>query len=84
MFSFVLTVKKQLQPPYQGPYRVIESKQKYFIVDIRGKHDAISIDRLKVAHTDFEFKITPKKSTPVSSSKSAPSNTAPEKSDRRL
>ena len=49
VFIRVDRVKKPLQPPYNGPFRVIERMDKYFIIDVNGKHDSISIDRLKVA-----------------------------------
>ena len=50
------SVKKQLQPPYQGPYRVIDRKSKFFIIEKNGKQDSVSIDRLKVAHIVSETK----------------------------
>lgn len=38
-------VRKLLQAPYDGPFRVI---QKHFLLDVNGKEDRISIDRLKI------------------------------------
>ena len=52
-------VEKPLQPPYTGPYRVIDRKDKYFVLDVNGKHKTVSIDRLKVAHTDSGHEIIP-------------------------
>lgn len=43
-------VRKSLQPPYAGPYRVIDRHDKYFKLEIKGKPDTVSIDRLKPAH----------------------------------
>lgn len=43
------TVKKSLQPPYNGPYRVISRTDKIFNIDVNGSLKAISIDRLKPA-----------------------------------
>lgn len=43
------SVKKPLQPPYDGPFRVTDRSPKYFSVDINGKINNISIDRLKPA-----------------------------------
>ncbi|GAB1602678.1 uncharacterized protein LOC115217640 [Argonauta hians] len=37
----------QLCPPYSGPYRVLEKHPKYFVLEIKGKPNKISIDRLK-------------------------------------
>ena len=47
------SVKKSLQLPYDGPFRVISCTDKHFIVDINGRQDTVSIDRLKVAHVDY-------------------------------
>ena len=43
-------VRKPLQPPYDGPYPVC--KEKYYIVELKGRTDSISIDRIKPAHLD--------------------------------
>ena len=41
------SVSKPLQPPYRGPYPVIRRTDKFFVVDRNGKHDTVSVDRLK-------------------------------------
>ena len=87
VFIRVDRVKKPLQPPYNGPFHVIERMDKYFIIDVNGKHDSKSIDRLKVAHTDFESTVplpataepSPKLNTSPTSSTS---NTLPDESTR--
>ena len=43
-----------LQHPYQGPYKVICPGEKVFIIDIGGKAEKVSIDRLKPAHLDLD------------------------------
>lgn len=43
--------KKPLQAPYKGPYEVVERGEKVFKVNIDGKTDTVSIDRLKPAFT---------------------------------
>ena len=43
-------VKTPLQRPYDGPYLVIERGNKHFSLDIRGRLDTVSIDRLKPAY----------------------------------
>ena len=46
-------IRKPLQPPYNGPYSVVKRTPKHFTVNINGRHDTVSIDRLKPAHIDF-------------------------------
>ena len=41
-----------LQRPYKGPFKVLETGNKTFKVNVNGKCEVISIDRLKSAHTD--------------------------------
>jgi hypothetical protein len=36
-----------LAPAYRGPYEVVKKADKFFIVKLGGRFDAISIDRLK-------------------------------------
>ena len=43
-------VRKPLQPPYNGPFRVLKRFDKYFTIDYKGKQNNISIDRLKPAY----------------------------------
>ena len=38
-----------LTRPYTGPFRVISAQEKYFELDLNGKTDRVSIDRLKPA-----------------------------------
>lgn len=40
-------VRKPLQSPYDGPYRVLERSAKYFTVLVRNRSTTISLDRLK-------------------------------------
>ena len=46
------SVKKPVQPPYDGPFRVISRTPKYYQLEMRGKADTVSVDRLKPAHRD--------------------------------
>ena len=51
-FVYIRTdsVRKPLQPPYTGPFRVLKRADKHFTVDVKGKSDQVSIDRLKPAY----------------------------------
>lgn len=49
VFIRVDMVKKSLQRPYEGPYEVIERGEKFVKVLINGKHQRVSIDRVKPA-----------------------------------
>lgn len=51
VFVRVDTVKRSLQQPYEGPYKVINRSEKHFEVLVSGKKQNISIDRLKPAFT---------------------------------
>ncbi|XP_026324993.1 uncharacterized protein LOC113233972 [Hyposmocoma kahamanoa] len=44
-------VRRSLEPPYAGPYKVLERKEKYFKVLVRDTAMNISVDRLKPAFT---------------------------------
>ena len=44
--------RKPLSAPYTGPYKVLQRRPKTFLLDIRGKHEWTSIDRLKPAFLD--------------------------------
>ncbi len=57
-------VRKPLQHPYDGPFKVIKRGDKHFTVDVNGRHDTVSLDRLKPAHMDFSASSTPELSTP--------------------
>ena len=36
-------VKKPLQPPYDGPYRVLQRQSKYYTLEMRGKKDTVLV-----------------------------------------
>ena len=42
------------QRPYEGPFKVIQPGSKTFLIDIGGRTETISVDRLKPAHLDLE------------------------------
>ena len=43
-----------LQPPYDGPFRVLEAGTKNFVVDMGGRPERVTVDRLKPAHLDVD------------------------------
>lgn len=45
-------VRRALECPYEGPYRIIKRYSKFFTLDKRGKMDNVSIDRLKAAWSE--------------------------------
>lgn len=73
VFVRVDSVRKPLQPPYDGPYKVIKRFAKYFVIDRNGTHDSVSIDRLKVAFIEPE---TPEESVPAETTHSPPQTPA--------
>ncbi len=46
-------VKKPLQQPYDGLYKVLKRSSKFFTLDLNGRHDTVSVDRLKPAFLDI-------------------------------
>ena len=42
--------RSPLQRPYSGPYRIVETSDKYFTLDVDGNFTKVSIDRLKPAY----------------------------------
>lgn len=50
VFVRVDSHKSPLQRPYRGPFRVLATGDKFFTLDIDGKPDTVSVDRLKVAY----------------------------------
>lgn len=51
VFVRIDRVKKSLERPFEGPYKVLNKSEKYFTLDIKTKAVNISIDRLKPAYT---------------------------------
>ena len=45
-------LKKPLQPPYNGPFKVLKRDNKYFTLQFQDRIDTVSLDRLKSAHID--------------------------------
>ena len=65
VFIRVDSVRTPLQKPYDGPFRVIERRERVFVIDRHGKHDTVSVDRLKVAHIDMPPEVMAEEQTSV-------------------
>ncbi|XP_029637976.1 uncharacterized protein LOC115213180 [Octopus sinensis] len=52
-------IPSQLRPPYSGPYKVIKREPKYFVLDIGGKRNTVSIDCLKKAFIEEDLHSVP-------------------------
>lgn len=47
-------IRPPLQPPYDGPFRVIKRCPKHFVLLLNGREDSVSIDRIKPAFLDTD------------------------------
>ncbi|QQP39781.1 Uncharacterized protein FKW44_015343 [Caligus rogercresseyi] len=50
VFVRVDTVRKALQPPYEGPFQVVRRTRKTIAITRKGQTENISIDRVKPAY----------------------------------
>lgn len=58
-------VRRSLEPPYAGPYRVLERHTKFFKIEVSGKPVSVSVDRLKPAYLMRETNLTAPDIQPV-------------------
>ncbi|BHF77875.1 hypothetical protein SprV_0602098500 [Sparganum proliferum] len=56
-------VRRPLQPPYDGPYKVLRRSDKAVVIDRNGKTDTVSIDRVKPAYIDDSDHSSPQNCT---------------------
>ena len=73
-------VRKPLQSPYEGPFKVLKRDSKYFTLQLNGRTDKVSLDRLKPAHVDSLPQPQPATPPPAPSLTSA--NTTPARTTR--
>jgi hypothetical protein len=69
-----------LERPYEGPFRVLKHGSKTFKLDIGGRTETISVDRLKPAHLDIDQPVLlfqPRRRGRPTSSTSAPPAAGP-------
>ena len=52
VFVRVDMVRKPLQQPYIGPFRILKKTEKFFTLSMKGKKETVSVDRLKVAYLE--------------------------------
>ena len=45
-------IRKPLQPPYDSPYRVLNRADKHYTLDIAGRSEVVSHNRLKPGYLD--------------------------------
>ncbi|XP_064469690.1 uncharacterized protein LOC135384418 [Ornithodoros turicata] len=48
-----------LHPPYQGPYKIFNRTDRHFTLDLNGRQDTVSVERLKPAYLDPHHIILP-------------------------
>ena len=72
-------VRKPLEQPYKGPFKVISRSDKFFVLDLNVRKDTVSIDRLKPAFIlqDVSSEISTAGSTTAKVSEPAPTQPAP-------
>ena len=52
-------VRRPLQPPYTGPHKVLRRSSKTFVIDVSGREETVSIDRLKPAYVEEPSSLPP-------------------------
>ncbi|CAH8654698.1 unnamed protein product [Dicrocoelium dendriticum] len=55
VFLRVDGLRRPLERPQEGPFKVLKRKDRVFVIDRHGKRETVSIDRLKVAHVEPEI-----------------------------
>ena len=48
------SVKAPLQAPYDGPFRVLQRADKFYTIEVNGRKNTVSLDRLKPAHLEVD------------------------------
>ncbi|BHF73781.1 hypothetical protein SprV_0401686400 [Sparganum proliferum] len=70
------TVRRPLQPPYDGPYKVLRRFDKD-VINRNGKADTVSTDRVKPAYVDDSDHSSPQHCTPPQTVMSPPTGDSP-------
>lgn len=48
------SIRLSLSHPYDGPYKIVHRHEKYFTLDVKGRHTNVSLDRLKPSFSASE------------------------------
>ncbi|GFO31284.1 Pol polyprotein [Plakobranchus ocellatus] len=70
--------KHPLQRPYDGPYRVLNKNDKYITVEVKGRSEVITLDRLKAAFVTHLTTCEDNTPAPVEPPVTTPSGARPE------
>ncbi|KAL7723933.1 hypothetical protein ACLKA6_007307 [Drosophila palustris] len=83
VFVRVDRVRAPLEPPYEGPFQVLDKQSKYFKVRLPTRDVNISIDRLKAAFMD-NTQLSPKPIPTQNTTQTTPHDPVPECSSSTL
>ena len=71
-------VRRPLTRPYEGPFRVLNRREKHFVIDRHGHRESVSLDRLKPVILDEHLSIpSPNSDDDIPSTAPAPSTSIP-------
>ena len=76
-----------LQRPYDGPFKILEAHDKYYVLEMNGRHDSVSIERLKTAYgtqVDRQPEPVPPRAVPSQPTPVAPQPTVYSRSGRPI
>ncbi len=51
--------RKPLQPVYDGPFKILQRSNKHYTMEVHGRREVISLDRLKPAHYELHGTLYP-------------------------
>ncbi|PIK35198.1 putative choline/ethanolamine kinase [Apostichopus japonicus] len=68
-------VRKPLEAPYSGPYKVLKRTEHYFTLKMKDKEDTVSVSRLKPAYLEDDFHTINQQPTCYEAAPNTPSTT---------
>ena len=69
-------VRKPLQQPYDEPFPVLARSDHFYTLDLKGRTDSVSIDRLKPAYVEFPTGDIPSPTSSPATTSTSPSQPA--------